>query len=54
MRPHVSGHIIAPLALQKLRLGHLGTKAVLSRWTELLEYVFSFVKAIRPHGDVLR
>eukprot|EP00966_Prymnesium_polylepis_P040723 945134-Prymnesium_polylepis.1 len=31
MRPHVSGHIFAPLAHQKLRLGHLGTKAVLSR-----------------------
>ena len=29
--PHVLGHIFAPLALQKLRLGHLGTKAVLSQ-----------------------
>ena len=44
LHPHVSSHIFAPLALQKLRLGHLGTKAVLSQKPVLLGYIFPLSK----------
>ena len=54
MRPHVLGHIFAPFALQKLRLGHLRAKAVLSQRILLLVVNPAFVKAsvYRHHGDV--
>eukprot|EP00966_Prymnesium_polylepis_P019187 442082-Prymnesium_polylepis.1 len=47
MRPHAfAGHIFAPLALRKLRFGHLGTKAVLSR--------YRYVLTVMSYGDTWR